>query len=203
MAFFENSYSRFIAWIKIILPITAIALLSMMFLFARTQEPSQDIPFADIDVDQLARDQRLSAPTYAGVTRDGRAVSFEAETIGGLSDGSDQITAKGVVARLSDREGQTIRIEAPNAVIDQRDRVAQLLGGVHLSVEGQIDMRADALRLNLEETHLESVGSVWIEAAFGSIQAAHASVRPKPETQGYLADFTGGVKMIYQPDLVE
>ncbi len=53
MATYDNTYSRVVAWLKILLPLLALAILSTLFLVARTIDPAQNIPYADVDIDEL------------------------------------------------------------------------------------------------------------------------------------------------------
>lgn len=199
MAFADNAYSRFVAWVKIILPLAAIALLSMMFLFARTNDPETVIPFADIDVEQLAREQRLANPSYAGVTEDGRAISFSAGEIQGIANSSDQIVALDLAATLTRGEEEELRIQAPRAVINQDTGDARLLGGALMSTASGFTVQTDELRANLRNTAFESAGTIQIEGPFGSVVAGQMRITTKPETGDYLVDFTNGVKVLYLP----
>ena len=52
-----NTYSTVVSWAKIILPLVALGLLSTLFLFSRTPDPNRAIPFAAVDVEELAREQ--------------------------------------------------------------------------------------------------------------------------------------------------
>ena len=59
MTMYDNSYSRFVALTKVILPIIALGILSTLFLFSRNIDPTQSIPYADVDVEGLAREQQI------------------------------------------------------------------------------------------------------------------------------------------------
>ncbi len=65
MATYDNTYSRVVAWLKVLLPVIALVLLSTMFLISRTIDPSRAIPFANVDVEGMVRDQRISAPAFS------------------------------------------------------------------------------------------------------------------------------------------
>jgi len=69
MAACDNTYSRVVAWLRIALPLLALAILSTLFLLARTIDPAQNLPYADIDIDELTREQRIGNPQFAAVHR--------------------------------------------------------------------------------------------------------------------------------------
>lgn len=67
MAAFDNSYSRIIFWLKIALPLLALAVLSTLFLFSPRVDIDGALPYSEVDVEQLAREQRLTQPEYTSV----------------------------------------------------------------------------------------------------------------------------------------
>ena len=52
---------------RVVLPLLALALLSSLFLLTQTPNPDAAIPYAEADVQLLAREQRLTAPRFAGM----------------------------------------------------------------------------------------------------------------------------------------
>nr|WP_232014486.1 hypothetical protein [Cereibacter sphaeroides] len=74
----DNLHSRLVSWLKVVLPLAALAILSTLFLVARTINPDDAIPYADVDVADRVREPRITAPTWAGITSDGAALSVEA-----------------------------------------------------------------------------------------------------------------------------
>ena len=76
----DDTYSRVIAWLKILLPLVALGILSILFLVARTIDPAQNLPFADVDIAEITRDQRVSRPNFSAVTADGAAITLSAST---------------------------------------------------------------------------------------------------------------------------
>uniref|UniRef100_A0AAN0MF35 Uncharacterized protein n=1 Tax=Yoonia rhodophyticola TaxID=3137370 RepID=A0AAN0MF35_9RHOB len=56
----------------------ALGLLSTLFLLARAPAEPPDISFAEIEA--MARDQRITAPRFSGVTDDGSVISIAARS---------------------------------------------------------------------------------------------------------------------------
>ena len=71
-----DSHSRLVGWLKVALPLTALALLSTLFLVARKIDPEAALPYAEVDVAERIREPRMTAPTYAGVTEDGATLTI-------------------------------------------------------------------------------------------------------------------------------
>ena len=51
-------HSRLVGWLKVVLPLAALAILSTLFLLADLIDPTAAIPYAEVDVEDLARDPR-------------------------------------------------------------------------------------------------------------------------------------------------
>ena len=69
--------SRIVHWLRVILPLAALAVLAVLFLLARKPDPEAAIPYADVDPRDLAERQAVTSPRYSGVTDDGARVSID------------------------------------------------------------------------------------------------------------------------------
>ena len=92
----DNFHSALVGWLKIVLPLTALGLLSTLFLVSRTIDPSDAIPFATVDIEDRIRQPRLTLPTWAGVTDDGSAMTVTATEARPLPGGSANAQAVSV-----------------------------------------------------------------------------------------------------------
>ncbi|MEO0504251.1 MAG: hypothetical protein AAFZ14_13070, partial [Pseudomonadota bacterium] len=69
-----DRYSRFVAWLKVLLPLAALALLSTLFLLSRNTDPIAAVPFADDELLDRVRDEQITGPFFSGTTTDGDRV---------------------------------------------------------------------------------------------------------------------------------
>ena len=126
----DNLHSRLVFWFKIILPLCALILLSTLFMVSRSVRPEDAVPYADVDVADLLRQPRLSAPDYAGVTSDGAALSLTAETaLLGQPDEPDSGLISGLVGLLETPDGARTNFAAAQAHLDQSGGHVMLDGG--------------------------------------------------------------------------
>ncbi|MDO9527303.1 MAG: hypothetical protein Q7J57_17480, partial [Gemmobacter sp.] len=65
----DNTYSRVVGALKVVLPLAALVLLSVLFLLARGREDGSELRYSDVDLEALLKEPRMTAPTYTGVTR--------------------------------------------------------------------------------------------------------------------------------------
>ena len=58
----DTARARLIGAMKLALPLAALALLSTLFLFARTVNPEGALPIATVNLSERARDEQLTLP---------------------------------------------------------------------------------------------------------------------------------------------
>ena len=198
MATATDGYSRLVAWLKIILPLIALAILSTLFLVSRTIDPSQTIPYADVDVQDLARNQRIGAPSYSGMTRDGSAISFQADSARPGADPEGRVTAERPTARIDLPTGRGIVLIADQGYVDQKANIAALDGNVRLeSTDGYV-IETDMAQTRLDATLMESGGPVNGSGPMGNISAGRV-ILTRVEDGSYVLRFEMGVNLVYRP----
>lgn len=196
-----DRHSRLVGWLKVALPLVALALLSTLFLVADRIDPSAAIPYAEVDVEALARDPRMTAPSYAGTTADGMAISLTASAARPATDDRTAL-AEGVAAVLAMPDGGRAEIAAGLAEIDTGRGELRLSGGVTLASSSGYLLQAPGLTAALDRSHLASTGPVLATGPAGRIEAqAFTLDRQAGEDREnpYLLVFSGGVKLLYQP----
>jgi len=200
MIAYDNNYSRFVALTKVILPIIALGILSTLFLFSRNIDPTQSIPFADMDVEELARAQRIGAPNYAGVTEDGAAISVTATTARPHEGNTKVISATDVTAVIEDTAGGRIDITAKDGMIDSELQQVTLGGGVEILTSTGYIVHTEGLVIALDETSMASDGRITAKGPFGSFSAGQMVLEVQNSAKDtHLLVFKGGVKLIYDP----
>lgn len=201
MTAYDNAYSRFIALARIALPLAALGLLSTLFLISRDRGPGQSPSAADIDLGELAREQRLGAPNFATVTGDGTAISLRAETARLDPATPDRAIADRVQARLDMRDGNRAEIEADRGVVDQGTRTLVLEGAVEIRTSTGYRVRSERLVSAIDATDVVSEGPVTGDGPPGRIEAGAMQLREDPAAPDrYLLVFNDGVRLVYEPE---
>ncbi|SMX33699.1 hypothetical protein [Maliponia aquimaris] len=189
-------YSRVIAWLKILLPLAALALLSTMFLLSRPREPLQNAPFADA-LSSGAADQKVTAPYYAGTTERGDMLTMTARTARPQEGGS--IVADRLEARMRLSDGSEIRLDATEALLRDREHKALLSGGVRIESSQGYVLTTEGLVSHLDKVAAESTGPVQGVGPMGHFEAGHLKILPAEADGEVQLLFSGGVKLVYQP----
>lgn len=196
----DNLHSRLVAWLKILLPLAALAILSTLFLVSRTIDPSDAIPFAEVDVEDRLREPRMTAPTWAGTTSDGAALTVEAaEARPGQTPGEEG-RASAVRARLQTPDGASAGLRAATGTLDGEARLLHFGGGVEVDTSTGYRMATDSVTAALDETDLRSDSALAATGPLGEIAAGSMRLTESAEAPGtYVLTFGNRVKLIYDP----
>jgi len=200
MTMYDNSYSRFVALTKVILPIVALGILSTLFLFSRNIDPTQSIPYADVDVEGLAREQRIGAPNYAGVTEDGAAISITAKSARPSQDNPEIVMATDLTAVIEDALGGRIDITSGDGVINTDQQFVTLQGEVQILTSTGYIINTSGITAALSETSMTTDGRITAEGPLGTLNAGQMTLETQNGSDGsHLLVFKGGVKLVYDP----
>lgn len=200
MAVADNAYSRLVAWLKIVLPLAALAILSTLFLFSRTIDPTRAIPLAGIDVADLAREPRINAPDYSGVTIDGTAMTLLAQSAKPDPENAGHVTAVEPTAILETPDGMRIEISSALAEVDTGSGQLVLEGGVRLLTSLGYAVETEQVSAALDRTRLETTGEIVAVGPLGRISAGQMVLQQNADRAGsYLLVFKNGVSLLYEP----
>lgn len=197
----DNLHSRLVYWLKILLPLSALVLLSTLFLVSRDLRPEDAIPYAEADIEDRLRSPRLTAPDFAGMTADGAALSLKAKEARLGTEGS---AAPGEVIELAGLletpDGARTELSAAEARLDQDRQQMVLGGGVVVTSSSGYRVEAAGMTVALDYTALESQGSVTAQGPAFRLEAGAMRLSlADAGSKTYLLVFKQGVRMVYLP----
>jgi lipopolysaccharide export system protein LptC len=194
-----DRHTRVVGWLKVVLPLAALAILSTLFLVARRIDPEAALPYAEVDVEELAREPRMTAPTYAGTTSDGASVTLSAEEARPAAEGSPA-QAAGLRLDLATPDGARTELVAADARMDDTAKELVLSGGVTVTTSTGYRLETAEVAARLDRTGLESRAPVRATGPAGEITAEGMVLSQDNRTPGaYVLVFKGGVRLVYQP----
>ena len=194
-------HSRVVGILNVVLPITALVLLSLVFLLARTVDPRAAISNAEIDVEDRARDPRLSGARFAGVTEDGAALTIVAETARSDVTAAMRLEVTGLDLLLESETGGTVHAAAAEGIIDRGRGTFSLDGGLDFSAAPGYRLATEQLTGLLDSTSLRAPGPLTGSAPAGQISAGSMELRAGDAgSGGYVLVFGSGVRLNYQPE---
>ena len=195
----RDLHSRMVGWLKVVLPLAALVILSTLFLLSDRIDPTEAIPYAKVDVEDLANDPRMSAPAYAGTTEDGAGITLAATSARPATEDRGA-SAERVVALMETPDGQKIALSAAAAALDQSAGRLDLAGEVTLETEAGYRLETEAMAARLDRTDVSSSTPVKVTGPMGDIRADSFTLTQDPADPGaYLLVFKGGVRLLYLP----
>jgi lipopolysaccharide export system protein LptC len=197
MAAAGDGHSRLVFWLKIVLPLIALAILSTLFLVSRNIGGDGTVPFSDVDLDALARDPQLSAPEYSAMTKDGAALTVQSDLARPTAAG---VVATAIVARYEAQGGQTIDLSAAEGSFDEVAGTLSMSGGVLVETSAGYRLETGDLTGRLDRTQLSAPGAVVAEAPFGRIEAGAMQLdRADGNSGDSILVFKNRVRLVYDP----
>ena len=192
----NDAYSQFVSWAKVVLPLSAIVLLSTLFLIARNVGDTSQIPYADIE--EIARQPRLSAPKMVGMSETGGTYTNEADVARQDPDTDNGLIAEAIVVNMTTIDGIQTTVSAGIGKLDSNAKVVTLDNLARVTTSDGYLMETRGLVTSLTDGSLETTDPLEVRAPYGSLTAGRLTITPDSD-QPQLIVFNNGVRLIYQP----
>ncbi len=192
-----DPYSRLVAFLKVVLPLIALGLLSTLFLLSKRIEPGSSIPFAEGEITERIREQQVTGPFFSGVTTNGDKIAFTAQDLS--TDTSTGNTARDVFAQLEFATGGTVILVADRAEINIDADMATLDGNILIESSTGYRMRSDTVTTQLSALMVVSPGEVRATGPAGDLTAGAMRISEQENASSVQLLFSSGVKLIYDP----
>ena len=195
-----DRYSRLVLWLKVALPLLALAILSTLFYVAETLDPDAAIPFAEVDVERILREQGVTKPTFGGVTADGVAISLAAESVRPGAEDRNRLTGVVLTSRLDLPDGGRIDIASPRGIVDATAEEAILEGGARLESSTGYVVETERIVTSFANASVVAEDGITAHGPPGEITAGRMELtRNGGQEPAYRLVFKGGVRLLYQP----
>lgn len=194
----DNRYSLLVGWLKVLLPLIALAILSSTFLISKRIDPGLTQPTSDAELADRLREPRLTAPVLTGLTSDGAAVIVTADDMRPLPGSTTKGTAQMLTIEVDNPGGSRATLSAPLGRLDSAAQTVVLEGGAVLATSDGYRLSAPDMAGSLPLAEITASGGVTGESPFGTITSDRMSITrnpAKPET--HIVDFIGGVRLLY------
>lgn len=198
-----DRYTRTIGWLKVVLPLLALGLLSTLFLLSRVIDPETVIPFADKDVQDRLRDQQVTGPIYHAVTADGDEISFAAEKLTTPPGETGGNAAEDIRVMMDLASGSTIEVTAQRGHIRIAEDTTDLQGDVVITTSTGYRINSDRLVTQMTTLDVQSPGPVAAVGPVGTLDAGAMSLNAGKAGKPAQLIFTNGVKLIYTPQQID
>ncbi|WP_300056862.1 hypothetical protein [uncultured Roseobacter sp.] len=198
-----DRYSRTVAWLKVVLPLAALGILSTLFLLSRVIDPTEAIPFADTEVQDRLLNQQVTGPYYSGTSADGDQIAFVAEKVTSPNGLTGATQAEDVFVKIDMATGTTINVTSDSALVNVANDLANLTGNVVITTSQGYVMTSQALSARVTVLNLRSPGTVLATTPGGDLVAGAMELSTEESGGPAQLVFTNGVKLVYQPKQVD
>ncbi|APX13176.1 hypothetical protein [Tateyamaria omphalii] len=196
-----DRYSKLVAWLKVLLPLAALALLSTLFLLSRNIDPVSSVPFAETEIQERLQGQQVTAPFFSGTSSSGDRISVSAGTMA-TADGQNN-AATDLAAHIDLAGGTRVVLFSDRGAFDMMRGASSLEGNVVITTSTGYKLNSEELLTDFERMTVESPGPVNGTGLSGTLKAGHMRLEKPDGGETAQLIFTNGVKLIYRPQDLE
>lgn len=194
-----RGYSVVVRWLKILLPLAALATLSLLFLISRSNFTGGFV-LSKEDMALLGEGLKLDGPRFTGATDRGEPFTISAAWA--LPDKPDPtlISLNDVLGEIDLIDGRVAKIVAGSGEMRTRDRQVSLQDGVTLTTSDGYKVETATADIDLTEWTMQVPDKIVGTGAEGRLEAASMRAwREDDGESGYVARFEGGVRVVFSP----
>ena len=198
---FDDGYSALVAWLKTLLPIVALGLLSTIFLFSGKVDVTQSLPYTEHKIAEIVREQRITRPYFTGIASNGTEIALSAAYASPQIENAHilEITDLSVVLRsTSDR---MVQVTAGRGALDSATQTAQISTNVHIAALPDFWVTTEALDMNFNQGFISAKGGFQGVTALGAITAEEMHLQMTADDQQIV--FLNDVRLVYSPKLID
>jgi lipopolysaccharide export system protein LptC len=193
-------YSRVVAWMKVLLPLGAVAVIAALFLSAQKPGDLTDI-FTAEELITLGAGLRLDNPRFAGVTEQGEPYTIRADWALPDSAMPRMVDLERPRAEIEMKDGRTIAASAASGQMRREDKILVLEGGVVMDTSDGYQVKTELIEIDLAANTANGTGPVSGSGPRGELQAGsfRVSAGKRGERDGKIW-FENRVRLVFIPD---
>ncbi len=187
----QDSYSRFVAAAKWLLPLVAAGLLVMVALWPQLEANFKQLTaFPKLDP-RMAHDLRMLKARYTGVDRDNRPYVLTADAAQQQSaDVNDWVGLDSPTADLNRQDGGWIELSSYTGVYRPQGQSLDLFGNVAVYADRGDEFHSDIAHIDFANNSAEGNDPVTGQGPFGHVEADGFRIVDKGDTVFFLGHTT-------------
>jgi len=193
------SYSRRVRWMKLLLPLGAVALVGAIFLMGRDLGGTSGL-LSPMELARLGAGLKIDSLRFSGETEAGEP--FEIRAVSAVPDQAqpERIDLDQPVGEIAMQDGRRVTARAAQGRLYRSSRRVELDGAVEIETSDGYRITTERAEMLVEERRLHAPGPVRGEGPRGSIQAgsmrAHGVDDDSAATKIW---FENGVRLVFIP----
>jgi lipopolysaccharide export system protein LptC len=165
-------YTRFVAWMKLLLPLVAIGLLMLVVAWPQIQSSMDKLHLMMPRIDaREARDLRMVNPRYTGVDKENRPYVVTADVARQTPNKDDLVALEVPKADIVMQNGAWVAVTSDTGLYQSQTQLLDLYGQVHLFHDRGMTFSTESARLELDRSIAEGGQPVSGHGPSGEIQS--------------------------------
>jgi len=175
------TYSRFVRMLKIMLPLTAFAIVAATMLFVLLYDADDSLTLSFTSVEQVENDLRMVNPRFSGVDAESRPFLVTASSA--LQDVSDprSIMLETLQADIAFSESSWASLSAASGHLNSETETLMLEGNISVFTDAGYEFHTASALVQLDQQRVVSEVEVTGQGPLGTLRA-----------DGFVADQAGG-----------
>jgi len=196
MASTRNSYSRMVAWLKILLPLIALGVLGTVFLFNSKDSFAPGCTFSRADIQSLESGSFIKNPQVNGITKKGEPFHLLADEIRPMDSSNSLFVITNLDVEFQFTQGAWAKVSASSALMDVSAQTVWFESGGRLETSDGNVATVDTLHLLMASGELQGSGIV-AEGPLGRVSAENFRIESN-DGENRVLWFENNVRMRYE-----
>ena len=196
----DDSHSKTITILKILLPSIALLILSFLFLLPDHRTKLQAANKIDKSILRVINKAGINQPSFRGTLASGSNLELYAKSVLPKNKDKSIIEVDEITARLEIDKKSWATAFANKGLINTTEKTAEMVGSVKVKGFKKIQIDASDLKIFYLRALVKTKKPVSIKGKFGMISAGSAEFYDMNQKsgEGYVLLFDKGVKMFYK-----
>jgi len=198
------SYSRFVRWLKLGLPLVALGLMSAIFLLPGQKGFNGGLIYTTAELLALGEGLAVSNPSFSGSTEDGEPFLVRADSATPDKPDPELVTLDNVFAEIDMKDGRKVTLTALAGTLRPKADTLSLTGGVKLVTSDGYVVTTESADANVKTGRLVAAGPVDAKGPRGTIASGSFRMlradRNDDDASGDFLWFENRVKVTFVPE---
>lgn len=195
--------SRLIGYLKVLLPLLAVGLLSTVFLFQTRDEIEGGITFSADDRDTMRDGLAIYNPKFSGLNINGDRFVMEASKATPDSADPQEVVLLNLDGRTDYETGLSVYLKASRGIARLPEQILELSGGVHIRTSEGLEGLTNEGVAGLEDGSFVADTPVTLDGPMGHLEAGSMKlerVSGDGSRENQVFTFENGVKLTLEPN---
>lgn len=191
----SGNYSRFVGWMKIILPVAALFIVSTVIVYSTLDGAKDRVALNIEEIKEVGEDLQMTQPKLTFTDKKARDYLVVAETAVQSPGQQDVWDLKDIDADLTPQGGGWIKLTSTSGVLNSQQEILDLMGVVDVTSHDGYEFHAVTAKVNFGDGTVISKDPVKGDGPGGAITADSFRIFDG----GNRIEFTGDVKLRVLP----